>query len=61
MTETITSSPGSIMASLNVAAMRLRPSVVPRVNTISDALSALRKRLTVSRACSCRSVACTLR
>ena len=49
------------MASLNVAAMRLRPSVVPRVNTISDTLSALRKRLTVSRACSCRSVACTLR
>ena len=58
MTLTITSSPSRIMASQKELTTRLMLSVVPRVKTISSVLPALTNCLTVSRAASCRSVAC---
>lgn len=50
MVETITSSPGFMNSSVNVAAIRFNPSVVPRVNTISLVVRALINLRTVSRA-----------
>ena len=58
MTETMTSSPSVMQASAKDDATRLRPSVVPRVKTISEVERALMKRRTVSRAASWSSVAC---
>ena len=58
---TITSSPACISCWQKEEATRLMASVVPRVKTISCALSASMKRRTVSRLCSSMSVATTER